>query len=84
MYDFDALSAAQQRVAGNVAINLDLGHPPRVLARLVELGLIEPYEERQGGHPPLTVTRYRMPLAVHLAWCEWCTKQEEAGDAPEL
>lgn len=74
MFDFDALTPAQQRAAGNVAINLDSGESPRVLARLEQLGVIESYSENHGGHPPLTVTRYRMPLAVHLAWCEWCTR----------
>lgn len=73
MFDFGALTPAQQRAAGNVAINLDGGESPRVLARLVELGVVESYPENRGGHPPLTVTRYRMPLAVHLAWCEWCS-----------
>lgn len=75
MFDFDALSPAQQRVAGNVALNQDQGHSPRVLARLVELGVIEACEERLGGHPPLIVTRYRMPLGVHVAWCAWCSRQ---------
>ena len=78
--DFDALTPAQQRVAGNVAINQDLGENPRVLERLEEIGVLTSYEENQGGHPPLMVKRYAMPVSVHMAWCEWCSRtlKEEA------
>jgi len=78
--DFDALTPAQQRAAGNVAINQDLGENPRVLAALEDLGVLTSYEENQGGHPPLMVKRYAMPVSVHMAWCEWCsrTPKEEA------
>lgn len=75
--DFDALTPAQQRVAGNVAINQDLGESPRVLERLEELGVLTSYEENQGGQPPLMVKRYAMPVGVHMAWCAWCSRTVE-------
>jgi hypothetical protein len=80
MLDFDALTPAQQKAAGLVAINRDLDANPRVLARLAELGAVKCYEENQGGHPPLIVKRYLMPLPVHIAWCEWCSRQHESED----
>jgi hypothetical protein len=79
-FDFDALPAAQQRAAGNVAINRDAGEHPQVLARLEELGVIESYDETLGGRPPLVVKRYRMSLPVHIAWCEWCSQQFAGED----
>lgn len=80
-FDFAALTPAQQRAAGNVAINQDLGENPRVLAALETLGVLTSYEENQGGNPPLVVKRYAMPVRVHLAWCDWCSRtvQEERG-----
>jgi hypothetical protein len=80
MVDFATLTPAQQRAAGNVAINQDLGENPRVLARLEELGVLTSYDESQGGHPPLVVKRYAMPIPVHMAWCEWCARQPESED----
>lgn len=76
-FDFDALTPAQQRAAGNVAINQDLGENPRVLAALEELGVLTSFEESQGGNPPLVVKRYAMPVRVHMAWCEWCSRTAE-------
>jgi len=73
-FDFDALTPAQQRVAGNVAINQDIGENPRVLAALEELGILSSYEANQGGNPPLIVKRYAMPVHVHIQWCEWCAR----------
>lgn len=75
-FNFDSLTPAQQRVAGNVAINQDLGENPRVLDKLEELGVVTSYEENMGGNPRLMVKRYAMPARVHMAWCEWCSRTE--------
>ena len=45
-----------------------------MLAKLEELGVVESYRENQGGHPPLMVKRYQMPIRIHIAWCEWCAR----------
>jgi hypothetical protein len=79
--DFEALTPAQQQAASLVAINRDFDANPRVLARLVELGVIESHDENLGGHPPLVVKRYTMPVRIHMEWCAWCSKTEGATES---
>lgn len=74
LHVIDGLTMAQRRVLGAVAINQDGGHHPLSLKGLQGLGLIESYPERLGGHPPRTVTRWRVPIHVHMAWCAWCAE----------
>jgi hypothetical protein len=71
--DFTGLTGAQERVLGLIAMNEDGGHHPKVLAALVKRGLIEEYEETLGGGLPMRIKRYRMPLHVHIQWCQWCS-----------
>lgn len=86
--DIAKLTKAQQDVLGNIAIGLDGYHPARVIKALLAKGLIEPEEQRgygSGNSPidriPITVTRYSVPLPVHIAWAQWCSEQGEEKDA---
>lgn len=46
------------------------------LKRLAELGLAESYEETLHSWPhPIVVTRYRVSIAVHIAWAELCSRE---------
>lgn len=72
-YNFSALTKKQQHVLGMVSINLDGGHNRSTLDSLVKKGLIERYEEPSMAGPfKMSIHRYRVPLAVHMAWCYWC------------
>lgn len=77
---FRNLSPAQERVFGQIAINLDGGHHPATLAALVRKGLIE--EERQAAGGGFTIYRYFVPLPIHMEWAAWCAEnyQEETED----
>jgi hypothetical protein len=78
--DMDALSLRQREVLGEIAIGQDGGHNKRILQVLAEKGLIVGYQQALPGHPPVTVTRWEVPLDVHIQWCEWCTQRvDEEG-----
>ena len=51
--------------------------PPDVLDRLVAKGLLIRHRHQ---HPspgiPVIVEDYELPLAVHIAYCEWCGELE--------
>jgi len=72
-FNFDKLTPAQLRIFGEISVNEDLGHNNRVLGILKGYGLIYSYEEWI-GYPAYKVTRWEIPLHVHIVWCEWCAK----------
>lgn len=78
--DFDALTKAQQRVLGLVALNEDGGCHPVPLAALCKKGLIEEYTETLRGTFPVQIKRYRMPIHVHIQWCAWCAASFDEKD----
>ena len=78
---FASLTPAQLRVFEQVAINQDGGHHPSTLKALERRGMIESYQERWSDKFPGSITRYMVPLPVHIAWCEWCA--EQAADMVE-
>ncbi len=76
--NFGRLTEKQQQVLGLIAMNEDAGHHPQVLKSLVNKGLIEAYkEDSHDRYGKLVITKYRMPLPVHIEWCNWCSKQYE-------
>lgn len=72
-----ALTKRQRDVLGFICINQDGGHHSATLAALERWGLIVSYDEDRGGYPPMTVKRYSAPIDVHMAWCEWCSEQQD-------
>lgn len=82
-YPFAGLTANQRRVFEAIAINEDGGHHPKTLRVLLNRGLIVAAEELdQRGWPPLMITRYHVPLPIHMKWCAWCAgREEEKTDA---
>ena len=74
-----ALSPSQRAVLDAIAINEDGGHHPATLRALERRGLIEAYDVLLGGgtRMPIRVTRYRVPLAVHVAWAASCSEEVE-------
>jgi hypothetical protein len=78
--DMAALTGAQRRVLGLVAINEDGGHHPKVLAALEAKGLIVGHEVTLPGRLPGTIIRWEMPIGVHIQWCEWCAQQADEED----
>jgi len=81
--DFSTLTKAQRDALGRIAIGCDLPAPSkRTIAVLVGRGLVVPREQRysfRDGLPPMTVTRYGVPLCVHLAWCLDCASEPTSG-----
>ena len=71
----EKLTRAQLRTFALIAMNQDRGVPPETAAVLLEHGLIEAYEGVRPSWPgPVTVTRYRVPLPVHVEWCRICAE----------
>jgi hypothetical protein len=72
------LTRAQLRTFGNIAIGFDLGWHPKVLAALVAAHLIVAIDESWSWFkdvlPAMNVTRYGVPLPIHIAWCAWCDR----------
>lgn len=87
----DKLSEKQRHVLGMIAINEDTGHPPATIRALIKKGLIDSFEEEifgRGNSPidriPLVVTRYYVPLPIHIIWCEWCSQNISEEDIEEF
>lgn len=81
------LSARATEVFEQIAVNEDTGHHPRILKQLVERGLIEPREETVAGPfrgTTIAVTRYSVPMPVHMAWCAWCAENVTDEDIQAL
>lgn len=70
--DFSKLTTAQLETLGRIAMNNDRFVNNRTADALVKRGLIESYKENLGGRLPVVITRYRMPIDVHIQWCSWC------------
>lgn len=72
------LSKPAHEVFEQIAIGDDLaGHHPRILETLVSRGLIERRAEQVPGPfrgTTMSVNRYDVPLAVHMALCSWCNE----------
>ena len=79
-YDFSRLTAAQQNLLTFQGWQIGSHYPggsmrpqpgPRTVRKLIERGLVIPHEVQKGG---LTVIEYEIPILVHMAWCEECSK----------
>lgn len=68
-----SLRPNQRHVLDCIAIGQDGGHHPATLKKLVDLGLIVEERQRSGA---FVVTRYGMPIHVHIVWCEWCAEED--------
>lgn len=77
----DALTARQREVLGEIACGQDGGHPTATLEALERKGLIVGFLARCQGWPPVIITRWQVPLDVHMQWAQWCADQP--GDGPE-
>lgn len=79
-YDFSGLTRAQQWLLTfqGWEISSEAAQPsPRTVAKLIKRGLVVPVEVKEMTRiGPMTVTEYRVPLDVHMAWCEHCSRQE--------
>jgi hypothetical protein len=75
--DMAALTPAQRDVLGLIAINQDAGHHPATLAALAQRGLIVGYRQTLPGFPPVEITRWEVPVDVHIQWAEWCAAQPD-------
>lgn len=75
--DFDSLSEQQLNVFEQIAINNDGGHSFVTIYSLLRLGFIESYLINDG---PYAFAKYRVPLNVHIQWCEWVSKSSDGAD----
>ena len=70
---FEGLNSTQQELFERIAIGDDTGVNPRTVKTLIQRGLVEQYEQRDGIY---IWHHYRVPVAVHLRWCAWCVGEE--------
>jgi predicted transcriptional regulator len=77
----DTLTPHRREVLSLIAIGQDTGHNPRTLAALEHLGLICASKQELHGRPPVVVTRWSLPLPVHVAWAQWCEDHADEEDA---
>ena len=83
-YPFPGLTAAQRRVFEAIAVNDDGGHHPKTLRVLLKRRLIVAAEEEDHrSWPPMLITRYHVPLPIHIEWCAWCDRQGEVLEGRE-
>lgn len=74
---FDGLSLCQLDALCNVAFGGNGGGVnQRTLKSLRMRGLVEPVvrQERE-GNMLFSVTTWTMPIHVHIAFCDWCSRQ---------
>ena len=72
------LTPAQKRVFSAICMNDSQGHHPRTLKALMEKGLVQRIDIKDG-----MFTWYDYDFAdyaVHMAWCEWAASQPEDVD----
>jgi hypothetical protein len=81
---FLGLTVAQERALSLIAINMHPFASPKTIQVLLDQGLIIKGERTiyGKGHTvfdriPMVVEDYTMPIAVHYAWCKWCSEHEE-------
>lgn len=70
---FENLTKAQDELFGRIATGDDSCVNERTVAVLIERELVERYYQVDGA---FTWHRYRVPVAVHIHWCEWCDGKE--------
>ncbi|GGM52635.1 hypothetical protein ACFFX1_55440 [Dactylosporangium sucinum] len=83
--DMDALTNRQREVLGAIACGDDQHHHRKVLKALADLGLIVEHRVRLADGLPVEISRWEVPLDVHIQWAEWCAAQPddvEEVDAP--
>jgi len=75
--DFARLTNNQRMCLSYYAVGGALSGPvlwdQRTLDSLVRRGMLERVDRKMGGG--LTIHDYEMPIAAHIAWCEWCDEQ---------
>lgn len=79
--DIQKLRKRQREVLGQIAINNDGGHHPKTLKALQSKGLIVAEQQEVRGPfrgTTMTITRWYVPIAVHMVWCTWCSEQESS------
>lgn len=77
-FDFTGLTAPQRGVLAMQGWQPGSGQQPRprTVAKLVERGLVV---ERDIVFCGVAMKAYEVPMDVHAAFCEWCSKQERAA-----
>jgi hypothetical protein len=70
-------NTAQRTAFNAIAAGTFIHASERVIAALVEKGIIEEYGTRCVGRDALgniDVPIYGIPTHLHIQWCEWCSK----------
>ena len=68
---FNRLTEKQRAALGLIAIGRPAGAARATLDSLVQRGLIERDDRREGM---FVIHDYSMPLHVHISWCQWCSE----------
>ena len=83
MKRFRGLTKAQQKGFERIACNLPPGCTERTLVALLDAGLIERTEHAQRTALGTFVHyEHRVPIPVHMEWCEWCSEHLDPSAVP--
>ena len=75
--NFNNLTENQQELLSFQGWNIGCNRnqpPKKSMLKLIERGLVIEHEIIDRG---LSIKEYEVPLSVHIAWCEHCSKQEK-------
>jgi hypothetical protein len=82
--DIARLTPAQRHTLGIICVNQQPHGRQRSAEALVARGLVEKAEVVLPGRFPVRIWVYRpASIAVHMAWCEWCSLHVRDEDEEE-
>jgi hypothetical protein len=76
-YDFSGLTESQQELLTfqGWSLNDSRNQPSKAtVKKLIERGLVVQHEYKRGD---FSVAEYEVPIPVHMAWCAYCSEQEQ-------
>ena len=79
-YDFRGLTANQQALLTFQGWTVEdarqrVQPSPKTANKLIDRGLVIAHQFTRYG---LSITEYEVPIDVHAAWCDWCSKNFKA------
>lgn len=78
-YFVPGLTKQQRSAFEQIATGNDTGIISITLEKLLAKELIEKIRYRKGS---FSMYRYQVPIPVHMAWCEWCSKNVKEDNDP--
>lgn len=78
---FNSMTVAQREAACRIGFGEDqVGTADVTLKFLEKKGILESSQSILPGRLPVRITKYYMPIHVHINFCEWLAEQPEDLD----